>query len=149
MAIIASQASANGWLAVLFVSCVLAGVYVAFCVRQDLLERDLNCTDIMERSSHRLMTGCAILLVAVGMRSGIYLPIRIFKESGDRYGELVYRLQADQIAAGLAMVTLIGLLIMMWPILWRWFGRATWVALPSFAALIYGAGYFGTLALAN
>lgn len=149
MAIIASQASANGWLAVLFVSCVLAGVYVAVCVREDLKSRDLRCIDIMDRSSHRILSGAAILLVAVGMRSGIYLPIRVFRESGDRYGEFLYRIRADQVSAGLALVALLGLLIMLWPTIERWLGRAIWIVLPTLIALIYGAGYYSTILVAG
>lgn len=146
---ITSQANANGWLLLLFVCCLVASIYLGVCVRDDLKRRDLTCLTILNRNSHRILSGAALLLFAVGFRSGIYLPIRIFREAGDAIGEVQYRAIADQAAAMMGVLVMFGLWVMMWPVLKRWFGSAVWVVLISSSFLIYGIGVALTLAFAG
>jgi hypothetical protein len=139
------HADYNGSSLVLIVAVLVAAMVTGIWARQQLKAMGLRCRDVLYAGTPRILVGAAVIFVGVALGRIFWWPVRPMLIARNTEWQNWYALVAAWPANLANLATVVGLAIILWPALVRWFGRLAWPIVIMSVVVVYLVGALTTL----
>ena len=127
----------GGW------NTVFVGTFIASAIYAFVLYRTSH------HESKRLLLGFGLVVLGAALRIGGWFPWRAFLYAGDYEMAAWWKSFSTIWTSGGALVMIVGMTVLMWPALRRWWGDLAIFVVPLAEAMLFFVGVLLTLLLSK